>query len=56
LTAKGQHARAALLREFRRAPPELAALGREDLEILERTLEKLAPSPAAKEQAHRRRP
>ena len=57
LTAKGQHARAELLREFHRAPPELAALGREDLEILERTLEKLAqPSPAAKEQAHRRRP
>jgi DNA-binding MarR family transcriptional regulator len=57
LTAKGQHARAELLREFHRAPLELAALGREDLEVLERTLEKLAqPSPAAKEQGLRRRP
>jgi DNA-binding MarR family transcriptional regulator len=42
LTAKGQQVRAELLREFHRPPPELAELGREDLAILRRTLEKLA--------------
>jgi len=57
LTAKGQQMRAGLLREFHRPPSELAALDREDLVILNRTLEKLGqPSPAAKKHALRRRP
>jgi DNA-binding MarR family transcriptional regulator len=56
LTAKGQQMRAELLREFHRPPPELAALGREDLDDLNQTLEKLGqPSPVAKEQALLRR-
>jgi DNA-binding MarR family transcriptional regulator len=56
LTAKGQQMRAELLREFHRPPPELAALGRDDLDNLNQTLEKLGqPSPVAKEQALLRR-
>ncbi len=47
LTAKGQRTRAELLREFHEPPAELAALDRADLEVLDRTLEKLAPPGAA---------
>lgn len=43
LTAKGRKTRAELLREFHQAPPEIAALDREDLERLHRVLVKLTP-------------
>jgi DNA-binding MarR family transcriptional regulator len=43
LTAAGQKTRTALLKEFHRPPPELAALEREDLESLLRVLRKLVP-------------
>jgi DNA-binding MarR family transcriptional regulator len=42
LTAKGARARTGLLREFHHPPPELDALGREDLEALRRVLVKIA--------------
>jgi DNA-binding MarR family transcriptional regulator len=41
LTARGQKTRTALMKEFHTAPPELAALDREDLESLRRVLVKL---------------
>jgi DNA-binding MarR family transcriptional regulator len=63
LTAKGAQLRAELLREFHRPPPELAELGREDLVILGRLLEKLSPAraadpgaPAPRPSARKRRP
>ena len=43
LTAKGQKTRAALLKEFHTAPPELAALEQKDLEMLLGVLRKLMP-------------
>ena len=47
LTTKGRRTRAALLEEFHAAPPEIAALGRTDLETLLRVLRKLTPDGAA---------
>jgi DNA-binding MarR family transcriptional regulator len=47
LTAKGQRTRAALLKEFHEAPPELAALERDDLETLLGVLRRLMPESAA---------
>jgi DNA-binding MarR family transcriptional regulator len=44
LTARGEKTRAALLKEFHKPPPELAALDREDLESLRRVLAKLMGS------------
>jgi DNA-binding MarR family transcriptional regulator len=41
LTRRGEKTRTALLKEFHTAPPELAALDREDLESLHRVLVKL---------------
>jgi DNA-binding MarR family transcriptional regulator len=46
LTAKGRRTRAALMREFHRAPPELASLDRADLDGLRRVLDRLV-SPGA---------
>lgn len=46
LTTKGQKTRAALLREFHAAPPEIAALERKDLEALLEVLKKLVPGSA----------
>lgn len=46
LTRRGQKARTALWREFHRAPPELAALERDDLESLHRVLVKLTEASA----------
>lgn len=43
LTSKGARTRAALLEEFHRPPPALAALSSEDLQALERILSQLAP-------------
>lgn len=43
LTARGQRTRSALMKEFRRPPAELAALGADDLETLERILARLVP-------------
>lgn len=44
LTPRGLRTRTALLEEFHRAPPEVAALDREDLESLLRVLRKLMPA------------
>jgi len=55
LTAKGQRTRADLLRGFHQPPPELAALDREDLEILDRALGKIAPPSEALEGKARQR-
>jgi len=46
LTKKGERTRAALLKEFHKPPPELAALDREDLESLLRVVVKLTARPA----------
>lgn len=46
LTPRGERTRNALLQEFHTPPPELAALGREDLEGLHRALVKLHRAPA----------
>ena len=45
LTKKGLRTRTQLLDDFHRPPPELAALDREDLEALDRILQKLASPP-----------
>lgn len=45
LTRKGQRTRTELLDEFHQPPSEFDALGRADLETLERLLTKLTPSP-----------
>ena len=50
LTRKGAQARTALMREFHAPPPEIAALGRADLEALQRVLDKVPaadPTPSA---------
>ncbi len=44
LTRKGQRTRTELLDEFHQPPSEFDALGRADLETLERLLAKLTPS------------
>ncbi len=41
LTPKGSRTRAALMRDFHRPPPEIAALDEHDLRTLERILAKL---------------
>lgn len=41
LTPRGRRTKAGLLKEFHEPPPEVAALDREDLELLLRVLEKL---------------
>lgn len=54
LTARGQRTRSALLEEFHRAPAELAALERDDLESLLRVMRKLMPgSPGETPGGHR---
>lgn len=47
LTRKGEKTRAELLQEFHQPPPEFDRLDREDLEALERIVERLTPAPAA---------
>lgn len=53
LTPRGERTRAALLKEFRRPPPELGALGRDELEILLRVLTRLTAGTADQAAAQR---
>ena len=47
LTARGEKMKAELLREFHTPPADLVALGERDLELLERLLKKLPPTPGS---------